>query len=338
MLIKSALWGVLACVTLCAGPTEFGQQELRAALAERGINMNVSTELNLDQPETFHISSVNGTSARVSGGDLRGLMYGLIEAAEQIRASGKLSVAIGEPGMRLRAVRITPMDTDLATSGFYATDRWLKFFQLLARNRVNRATLVLPPEKFEGDRIRFVSTLARDHGVDFHIGVRTTLGPRTLTAQLHKMLSECVLVRGIQIEVGRESIEFYRTVIFPAVQEAGRRVTLDLRGAEARPDVWRAAEAAGIATEIAGRSSEATFGSPFHSVVTAQSVATEVDAVRGRLNILSSTGATGFEVELAGPNIENYERVYWTWGRLGYDYRSPGMSAGKPQPKSTGKK
>ena len=336
-LMRAAFCGLVACATLSAGPTEFGQQELKAALAERGITLNVSTELNLDQPETFHISSITSTSARISGGDLRGLMYGLIEASEQIRATGKLTLSSGEPGMRLRSVRIAPLDTDLATQGFYSTDRWMKFFQMLARNRVNRATLVLPPEKLEGDRIRFLSTLARDHGVDFHVGIRAALGPRTLTAQLRKMLTECVLVRGIQIEVGREPVDFYRTVIFPALQEAGRRVTLDLRGGEARPDVLRAAQAAGLVLEIASRTVGGALEGPFHAVVTAQSVASEVDAVRGRLNILVNTGATGVEVDLAGVNIDNYERVYWTWGRLGYDYRSPGLSAGKPAPKPTKK-
>ena len=204
-------------------------------MAERGLVLDITTELNLDQPETFHISSVNSTSARISGGDLRGLMYGLLEAAEQIRTTGKLTATTAEPGMRLRAVRIAPSDADLASPGFYTTDRWLKFFQMLARNRVNRATLVLPPEKLEGDRIRVLSTLARDHGVDFNIGIRTMLGPRTLYTQLRKMLSECVLVRGVQIEVGREPVEYFRTVIFPALQESGRRVTLDLRGGEPVP-------------------------------------------------------------------------------------------------------
>jgi hypothetical protein len=316
---------------------EFGQQELRAAITERGLTINFETELNLDQPETFHITAVSPTSIRLSGGDLRGLMYGLLEAAEQIRTAGQVSSVTSEPGLRLRAVRIAPSDSDVAAPGFYAIDRWTKVFQMLARNRINRATLVLPPERLEGDRIRVLSVLAHDYGVDFMLGIRTALGPRTLYAQLRKLLSECVLVRGVQIEVGREPIDFYRTVLFPALQESGRRVTLDLRGTDARPDVLRAAVAAGVVLEIASRSSGAALGKPFHSVVAAQSVAAELDPVRARLTILASSGSTGFEVDLAGPNVENYERVYWAWGRLGYDFRTPGMSAGKAQSK-TGKK
>ena len=326
---------VLACATLSAGPAEFGQQELRAALAERGITLSVSTELNLDQPETFHISSVTSTSARISGGDLRGLMYGLIEASEQIRANGKLVATTAEPGLRLRAVRVAPLDTDLAVAGFYSVDKWTKFFQLLARNRVNRATLVLPSEKWEEDRIRVLSSLAKDYGVDFLVGVRGILGSRALGTQLHKMLTDCVLVRGVQIEVGREPVEFYRTVVFPALAGAGRRLTLDLRGAETRSDVLLAADAAGIVLDVASRTSAAALGNPFHSTVSPES---EADPVRSRLNVLAGAGATGFEVDLAGVNIENYDRVYWTWGRLGYDYRTPGMSAGKPAPAKSNKK
>jgi hypothetical protein len=330
LLTRFALGALLSATALLAGPSEFGQQELRAAMAERGITLNVTTELNLDQPETFHISAVTSTSARISGGDLRGLMYGLIEAAEQIRTAGKLSATNGEPGLRLRSVRVAPLDTDLVVLGFYSVDRWSKFFQMLARNRVNRATLVLPPEKWEGDRIRVLSMLAKDYGVDFAMGVRGAPGPR-FNVQLRKMLTECVLVRGVELEVGREPVDFFRTNVFPALAEAGRRVTLDLRGIEARPDVLRAAAAAGIVLDVASRTSAAALGNPFHSIAAPES---EAATVHARLNIVASAGATGFEVDLAGVNIENYERVYWTWGRSGYDYRTPGMSAGKATAKN----
>jgi hypothetical protein len=313
-------------VALLAGPTDFGQQELRAALAERGITLNITTELNLDPPETFHISSVTSTSARISGGDLRGLMYGLLEAAEQIRMTGKLKVTTGEPGLRLRAVRVAPSDTDMVVLGFYSLERWTKFFELLARNRVNRATLVLPPEKWESDRIRVLSTLAKSYGVDFAVGVRGMLGSLTLYTRLREMLDDCVLVRGVEMEVGREPVDFFRTVVFPALQESGRRVTLDLRGIDARPDVLRAAQAAGVVLDVASRSEAAALGSPFHSIVPPES---EADPVRARLNVLAGSGSTGFEVDLAGVNIAAYERIYWNWGRLGYSFTRPEMSAGK---------
>lgn len=329
MLIRSVII-FLACAPLFAGPSEFGQQELRAALAERGMALSVTTELNLDQPETFHITAVTSTSVRISGGDLRGLMYGLMEAAEQIRTTGQLTATNGEPGLRLRSVRVAPLDTDLVVLGFYSVDRWTKFFQMLARNRINRATLVLPPEKWEGDRIRVLSMLAKDYGVDFAMGVRGALSPR-LGAQLRKMLSECVLVRGVELEAGREPVDYYRTNVFAPLGEAGRRVTLDLRGVETRPDVLRAAVAAGVVLDVASRTSAAALGKVFHSVAAPES---EPDTVRARLNILANAGATGFEVDLAGVNLEGYERVYWTWGRSGYTYRTPGLSAGKAATKN----
>ena len=58
-------------------------------MAERKIRLHVDTELSLNPPETFSITLYKTGMARITGGDLRGLMYGLIEASEQIRATGK---------------------------------------------------------------------------------------------------------------------------------------------------------------------------------------------------------------------------------------------------------
>src|SRR6185436_11100384 len=61
-----------------AGPVDFGKAELDAALAERKLKLRVDTELSLNPPETFSITLYKTGVARVTGGDLRGLMYGLI--------------------------------------------------------------------------------------------------------------------------------------------------------------------------------------------------------------------------------------------------------------------
>jgi hypothetical protein len=145
------------------------------------------------------------------------------------------------------------------------------------------------------------------------------------------------MVRGVQIEIGREPVDYFRNEVFPALQGAGRRVTLDLRGGEARPDVLRAAIAAGIALDIASSSAAGALSQPFHSVVPSQSAAMETEPVRTRLTALGNARAEGFEVELPGPNIESYERLYWMWGRLGYDHVSPTLSSGKSAVKSSKK-
>ncbi|MEI9814056.1 MAG: hypothetical protein WDO18_16060 [Acidobacteriota bacterium] len=102
--------------------------------------------------------------------------------------------------------------------------------------------------------------------------------------------------------------------ILPAIQAAGRRVTLDLRGAESRPDILRAAVAAGVALDIAARSSTGAQGHAFYTDVAAQGAPSDVEPVRVRLAQLAASETAGFELDLAGPNIENYERLYWGMG------------------------
>ena len=90
---------LLATVSMrAAGPVDFGKAELDAAVAERKLKLHVDTELSLDPPETFRITLYKTGLARVTGGDLRGLMYGLIEASEQIRATGRLKASQRKTG------------------------------------------------------------------------------------------------------------------------------------------------------------------------------------------------------------------------------------------------
>ncbi len=60
-----------------AGPVEFGLREYDAAVAARNLKWKVKYELTLDPPETFRIEPYKAGGAHVTGGDLRGLMYGL---------------------------------------------------------------------------------------------------------------------------------------------------------------------------------------------------------------------------------------------------------------------
>ncbi|MEI9814057.1 MAG: hypothetical protein WDO18_16065 [Acidobacteriota bacterium] len=112
MSIKQVLFFTAFAALATAGPVEFGQQELRAAMSERGSNWNLETEINLEQPETYKITQVGSSTLRISGGDLRGLMYGLMEAADQLRNTGALSSRIGGPAFAVRGVQIAPTDTD----------------------------------------------------------------------------------------------------------------------------------------------------------------------------------------------------------------------------------
>ena len=73
----------LLAAAAAAGPVDFGMAEVNRAEAARGIaqgSIHFRTEISQDPPESYRIDP-----GRISGGDLRGLMYGLLEAAGQIQ-------------------------------------------------------------------------------------------------------------------------------------------------------------------------------------------------------------------------------------------------------------
>ncbi len=194
---SSGLLGVL--LTAWGGPVEFGLSELRRAAEERGLNpalVRVRAELNAEAPESFRISP-----GLITGGDLRGLMYGLLEAAEQIRETGRFTATQGRPATPIRGIRWFLHNRDLEQDWYYSRQYWRDFFALLARCRFNRFNLVFahqtnylaPPYPFwlaleqfpeiraraltaiERERnlemLRFISDTAAEHGIDFTLGI-----------------------------------------------------------------------------------------------------------------------------------------------------------------------
>jgi hypothetical protein len=268
-----------------AGPVDFGKSELDAAMAERKVKLRVDTELSLDPPETFRITLYKTGMVRITGGDLRGLMYGLIEAADQIRATGRLKAFTGKPAAAVRGVRMTLRSYDLTQPWFTADDRWRAYFQTLARSRLNRLTLTLPFQEADIERLRILSETAAEFGVDFVLGVSHLPGDsQQVYARLHGILDNCPLIRGIQIEAGDEPVELYKEGVFAALRESGRRVTLDLRNPGDRPDVARAAAASG-----------------------------------------APLSPSGFEMEAPGPDfLGDHGQVYWNRGRGSYDPAAAG--------------
>ena len=272
---------VLAALSVyAAGPVDFGKAELDAALEERKLKLRVDTELSLNPPETFSITLYKTGVARVTGGDLRGLMYGLIEASEQIRATGKLKAVSAKPATAVRGVRMTLRSYDLTQPWFTSDAHWRAYFQMLARARLNRISLMLALAEADIERLRILSETAAEYGVDFVLGVRHVEGdPQQVYARLRGILDTCPLIRGVQIEVGDEPPRLYHEGVFPALRESGRRVTLDLRGAEARPDLVQAVSASGTPLSPAG-----------------------------------------FEMEAPGPDfLGGHNQLYWNNGRTSYD-------------------
>lgn len=190
---------LFATAALAAGPVDFGMDEVRAAMAARGIKpglLRFATEIGTEAPETWRI-----LPGRITGGDRRGLMYGLLEAAEQIRATGRMAPASGKPAMAMRGIRWFLHNEEMEKQWYYSREFWVDFFRMLARNRFNRFNLVFahqtpylappypywvaveehPEVRVPGlsdeqrqrnlDMLRFISQTAADYAVDFTLGI-----------------------------------------------------------------------------------------------------------------------------------------------------------------------
>jgi hypothetical protein len=216
------LISLVACA-LCvpAGPVDFGLAELNAAMAARKLRWKNKAELSVEAPETYRIEPYSYGGAHITGGDLRGLMYGLLEAAEEVRATGRLAKVHGVPATPLRGVHIA-LDARLESA---SDDFWRFYFQTLARNRFNRVHIGFtnfgPPYRKE----KLLSQLAADYGIDFTLGIGGAIGADDLV----KLLAACPMIRSVAVEPGSGS----RDAVFTGLRNAGRRVTLDPDGLEA---------------------------------------------------------------------------------------------------------
>ena len=130
---------------------------------------------------------------------MRGVMYGLLEAAEQIRATGRLASTRVCPATPMRGVRTFVHSADVEKQR--TREYWLAYIQMLARNRFNRLNLVFahqtaylaPPYPFwlnlksfpqikarnlateqrhrNLEMLQYISQTATDHGIDFTLGI-----------------------------------------------------------------------------------------------------------------------------------------------------------------------
>jgi hypothetical protein len=174
--------------------------EFRRALEEKHIDparYRILTEYSL----LLDHDGFSITGNIIRGGSQRGLMYGLLEAAAQIRRQGRLSQAKAKPATAMRGIRWFLHNADLERGWYHDREHWRSFFEMLARNRFNRFNLVFahqtdylaPPypywvrvPEFPGvrvpglsdadrernlDTLRFISQTAADYGVDFTLGV-----------------------------------------------------------------------------------------------------------------------------------------------------------------------
>jgi hypothetical protein len=323
-----------------AGPVEFGRAELDRAIAARHLNPNllrIKTEVAVDPPESYRI-----IPGLVTGGDLRGLMYGLLEAADQIRRTGRLQKTEAAPAMSVRGARVVLADFAGDLEWFRGREQWPALFRLLAMNRFNRFQLAVPdlaglislPEfpqvpPREGaeqnlDALHFISETAADYGIDFTLGVWTpqaTDGPY-FHAALGKVLAACPAIRGVQLRMSGE----LAADAIRAVQQTGRRATIEAP-ADARAIAAAASDASLPVRFYAPFAADArpAKGDQFFWELGEQDVPAAARLSR-LVERLAGTGGNGFEIDLPPGEISkplDPAAAFLLLGRLAYDAKEP---------------
>ncbi len=121
---------------------QFAVNEIKAAAKEK---LTVVASIAKGEPESFRIRT-GGGQVMVDGGDARGLMYGLLDVAEQLRVFHKVSGKQDKPFLKYRMLKFNPplkgnvylSDEDAANSAwFFDLDYWDAFFKMMAKARYN---------------------------------------------------------------------------------------------------------------------------------------------------------------------------------------------------------
>src|SRR5580692_9642367 len=140
MRLRTSVLLLAAAVAALAGPVDFGTAELDAAIAARNFKYKpkIMAELDIQAPETCRIEPYAAGGAHITGGDLRGLMYGLLEAADQMRTTGRLKQTRGAPALTLRGIRLAAAPE----APWFASDEfWQSYFARMAHDKFNRLEL-----------------------------------------------------------------------------------------------------------------------------------------------------------------------------------------------------
>ena len=324
-----------ACAAL-ASPIDFGKKEFAEALAGRKISSSrfrIQTEISTDPVESFRISGV-----RVSGGDLRGLMYGLLEASEQIRTTGRLVAARGTAATSIRGVRLPITAADAQSGWFHAHAHWEDLLATLARSRLNRLTLAFEEEVVLSGRVmdvlRFVSEAASEYAVDLVLSIRPE-SVNSSGAELKALLSSCPAVRSVRV-TGGPGIPGRATLV-RAVGDAGRRVVVEIPHNEVTPRMIEEVTNAGVPFLV---SASYQGGDPPPPVEGAGALVWRLEPsgaesrdpayVRKTVQELARPGVAGFEIDAPQDGSPEANRLFYLlWGRLSYNPKTPGTLWGE---------
>jgi hypothetical protein len=303
---------VVAAPARAQGPVDFGLAELHRVIEERGLNpksCQVAVEYSLVLPaDGFQIQG-----QIVRGGSRRGVMYGLLEAADQLREHKALGAVKATPRFEIRAARLRASDEVLARP----EREWRELFTELARARFNRLRLDVRELTAERSlRLARIAPLAEEHAVDLALKLETIDAPILL-----KLLGESIVFKAVQVPGAAAAMAL------TTLSEAGRFVTLDLAADEQTADLKKQAQE--LRVPLLALSSSVSGPAP-HVWLAALTGPESLDA-------LAAGGAAGFE---AGPVDENWTGLAHQlggWSTLAFT-EEHGRAAGSSKPTSKKKK
>ncbi len=309
-------------VLLPAGPVEFGLAELERAVAGRPVSRAAlrqfafKTEVSSDPAESYHV-----IPGLITGGDLRGVMYGLLDAAEQIRSTGRVRKSQGAPALALRGLR---WSVPAGTLGTVEID-WPNLFRAMARSRFNRFDVALTslselvPDASTTpaadrdhaiERLRSISQAAADYGIDFALGVSApgNADGDWLLGALQKVLAACPGIRALQFDGGVDAANY----AIRALASAGRRITLE----GPAPALVGAAASAGVPVRLfAAYPGEKPFARQFFWQLKELPSAN----LSAFVNRLKESGAAGFELAIDLTPGDALPAAVLPFGRIAYD-------------------
>lgn len=98
------------------------------------------------EPESLAIGRLGDTLV-LAGSDAQGLMYALLEVADQVEIDGKVIDQIEpiseSPDTQFRGLYTFLHNEDCEREWFYSRDHWENYFDLLARSRYNSFQIVM---------------------------------------------------------------------------------------------------------------------------------------------------------------------------------------------------
>ncbi len=263
-----------------------------------------------------HIIQDNKDLYVIAGADDRGLMYALLEIANKIeflpkdaRESDAFEDKSESPHVPVRSMAVFLHSRDDERDWYYSKEYWEEYFAMLAGDRWNAFNLVFshqtpylapmypfhvkvdkyPEVKVSGltdvqreenlEMLQFISSLARDRGLDFTLSVwqQIAWGRDTHTRSqesmvsgynkenmtdytylaLSKLLKECPGITGLQLRLNYESgvsyaeqEAFFRDAVFRAAKETGRPILIEVRDIGLLSETLDAARATGLPVRV----------------------------------------------------------------------------------------